>query len=291
LKNKAVKFIEIDFADKENLNSKMASSPQFDYIIHNAGHTKSIRKESFFEINYQYTKNFIEAISFSNNYPLKFLYISSLSATGPGRADLSAPVSISTLPAPITSYGASKLSSEQYITERSDIPFLIVRPTAIYGPGDKDFFNMVKLINYHIDLMIGSHKQNLSFIYVKDLSRLIFDLLESSINNKTYFVSDGNIYDKTAMSDLIAKIMQKRIYRAYVPFVLVKIIAAISEAISRIKGKASVLNTEKVKEFSACNWNCDISPLKTDINFKPNYSLEQGLKETIAWYKQKSWIK
>lgn len=139
--------------------------------------------------------------------------------------------------------------------------------------------------------MIGSHKQALSFIYVKDLTRLIFDLLESSIYNKTYFVSDGNTYDKTEMSDLIAEIMQKKIYRAHVPIALVKIIASISENISKITGKASVLNNEKVKEFYACNWNCDISPLISDINFKPKYSLKQGLKETVAWYKEKGWIK
>ncbi len=291
LKNKAVKFIEIDFSNKKNLNSIMASAPKFNYIIHNAGITKSLRKKNFLETNYQYTENFIEAISFSNHSPLKFLYVSSLSAVGPGKADFSTPISIPDVSTPITSYGISKLYSEQYIAARSDISYLIVRPTAVYGPGDKDFFNLVKLINSHIDLMIGSHKQALSFIYVKDLSRLIFDLLESSINNKTYFASDGNIYNKTEMSDLIAEILRKKIYRVPVPFILVKIIAAISEAVSKITSNASVLNTEKVKEFSACNWNCDISPLINDINFKPDYSLKRGLTETIEWYKQKGWIK
>jgi nucleoside-diphosphate-sugar epimerase len=291
LKNKAVKLIEIDFDDKEDLNSKMASAPKFNYIIHNAGITKSLRKEDFFKINYRYTMNFFEAVSFSNHNPLKLIYVSSLSAAGPGKADLSVPVSMSDEAAPITSYGLSKLSSEKYIIEQSDIPYIIIRPTAVYGPGDKDFFNMVKLINKHIDLMIGSHKQALSFIYVKDLSRLIYDLLESPVINKSYFASDGNSYDKTSMSDLMAEIMQKKIHRFYVPVILAKMIAGISETASRITGKALVLNPEKVKEFSACNWNCDISSLMNDINFKPDYSLEQGLKETIAWYKQKGWIK
>ena len=291
LKNKPVKFIEIDFADQENLNSKMASSPEFNYIIHNAGITKSLRRKNFFEINYQFTKNFIEAISFSNRIPLKFLYVSSLSAAGPGKPDISAPISLSDASVPITNYGLSKLSSENYIAKRSDISSIIIRPTAVYGPGDKDFFNVVKLINSHIDLMIGSHKQALSFIYVKDLSRVIFDLLESPVINKTFLASDGNTYIKTAMSDIIAEIIQKKFCRVHVPIIMAKIIAAISEAISRITGNVSVLNLEKIKEFSAYNWTCEITSLINDINFKPDYSLEKGLKETIEWYKQKGWIR
>lgn len=291
LKNKAVKFIEIDLANKEDIQSKLSSSPEFDFVIHNAGITKSLRKKNFSEINYLFTKKIIEAILVSNKSPLKFLYVSSLSAAGPGKEDIPTPILITDTPAPISNYGSSKLSSEKYITEQTGIPYIVVRPTAVYGPGDKDFLNMVKLINKNIDLMIGSHKQALTFIYVKDLSRLIFDLLESQYSNKTYFASDGNIYDKTAMSDIIAEILIKKIHRFYIPVFLSKITAVISETISNITGKASVINSDKIKEFSACNWNCDISSLKNDINFKPDYSLEQGLKETIEWYKQKGWIK
>ena len=290
LKNKAINFIEIDFANKEVLNAKVASMPEFKYIIHNAGITKSLKKESFSEINFQYTKNFIEAIKQTNLNPEKFLFVSSLSAAGPGKTDTSIPISISDESAPISNYGLSKLSAEKYITEISNFPYIIVRPTAVYGPGDKDFFNMVKLINNHIDLMIGAHKQALSFIYVKDLSRSIFDLLESPVKNKTYFVSDGNCYDKTTMSDLIAEILKKKIVRFYTPIFLAKIIAVVSEAISSITGKVSVINPEKIKEFSAINWNCDISQLIDDIKFKPDYSLAQGLQETIDWYKQQGWI-
>jgi len=269
----------------------LISLPKFDFIIHNVGITKALRKNSFFEINYQYTKDFIEALSKSNQNISKFVYISSLSAGGPGNKDLSSPISIHNTSLPISNYGLSKLQAEQFIINQSDLPYLIVRPTAVYGPRDKDFLQLFKLLNYHLDLMIGSHKQTLSFIYVKDLSMLTFDLLEPSIINKTYIASDGNAYDKTAMSNMIADIMQKRIFRVYIPIILAKMIAAISENISRINGKASVLNIEKIKEFSENNWNCDISPLINDINFLPKYSLEQGLKETIAWYKENAWMK
>ena len=84
--------------------------------------------------------------------------------------------------------------------------------------------------------------------------------------------------------------MKKKIVRFYTPIFLAKIIAVVSEAISSITGKVSVINPEKIKEFSAINWNCDISQLIDDIKFKPDYSLAQGLQETIDWYKQQGWI-
>jgi UDP-glucose 4-epimerase len=291
LQGKGIKFIDVDFSNKAQLISALDAAPEFDSIIHNAGITKALRKKSFFEVNYQYTKNLAEAISQSHQNPLRFVYISSLSAGGPGISDCSSPISVFHPSEPITNYGLSKLQAEQFICQQLAFPFLIIRPTAVYGPGDKDFFSLVKLINKHWDLMIGRHKQSLSFIYVKDLSLAIFNLLETSAINITYIASDGEAYSKTYMSDTIASIMQKRVRRVYVPLVIAKIIALFSEGISIVSGKPTVLSCEKIKEFSARNWNCDISSLENDINFKVQYSLEQGLKETIDWYRANGWIK
>jgi len=291
LQGKGIKFIDVDFSNKTQLISALDAAPEFDFIIHNAGITKALRKKTFFEVNYQYTKNLVEAISQSHQNPLRFVFISSLSAGGPGISDCSSPISIFNPSQPISNYGLSKLQAEQFISRQSALPFLIIRPTAVFGPGDKDFFNVVKLIHKHWDFMIGRHAQILSFIYVKDLSRAIFNLLEVSAINKTYIASDGKAYSKTDMSNVIAAIMQKPVHRVYVPLIMAKIIALFSEGISRVSGKPTVLSREKIKEFAAPNWNCDISSLENDINFKARFSLEQGLKETINWYRDNGWIK
>lgn len=291
LVKKGVSLIEFDFASVEDIRSKLAGAPAFDIIIHNAGLTKTVKQSRFFEVNFDYTKNLIVALSTCNKIPQKFIYISSLAAAGPGKEDLSAPVSVNDTPAPITNYGLSKLYAERFIAEQPGLPYLIVRPTAVYGPGDKDFFEMFKLIDRRLDMVIGSHKQAYSFIYVKDLTKAIYDLMDSACINKTYFVSDGGTYDKTRMSDLIAEIMQKKIRRFFVPVSLAKIVAALSEGVSKITGKPSVINSQKIKEFSAANWTCDVSPLIQDINFKPEYPLDLGLKETVAWYKLQGWLK
>ena len=69
---------------------------------------------------------------------------------------------------PITDYGISKLEAEDFV-KRSDIPYIIFRPTAVFGPKEKDIFVIFDLINKGINPLIGSHQQNLTFIYVKDL--------------------------------------------------------------------------------------------------------------------------
>ena len=167
LQGKGIKFIDVDFSNKTQLISALDAAPEFDYIIHNAGITKALRKKTFFEVNYQYTKNLAEAISQSHQNPLRFVYISSLSAGGPGISDRSSPISIFHPSQPISNYGLSKLQAEQFIGRQSALPFLIIRPTAVFGPGDKDFFNVVKLIHKHWDFMIGRHGKSFRSFMLK----------------------------------------------------------------------------------------------------------------------------
>jgi len=72
---------------------------------------------------------------------------------------------------------------------------------------------------------------------------------------------------------------------------LVRCIAFFTEMVAKISGgSATALNYEKVKELAATNWNCDIGPLERDIGYKAKYTLEQGVNETIDWYKNEGWL-
>lgn len=110
--------------------------------------------------------------------PDKFLYMSSLAAFGPGAKNTSNPVELTSVPKPVTVYGKSKLAAEKFISEKSVVPYLIFRPTAVYGPGEKDILKAIKLMNNRVDFQIGRKEQYLTFIYVKDLARLAFDAIE-----------------------------------------------------------------------------------------------------------------
>ncbi len=291
LRDKNIRFIEIDFNNYKDIKKKLSIAPSFKYIIHNAGITKAFKKKEYFEVNYENTKRFLNAIEETKRTPCKFIYMGSLAAYGPGDKRTTKPVYKTSIPKPVTEYGRSKLAAEKYIIEESKLPYLIFSPTAVYGPGEKDLFTTIKLINSGIDFKIGLKQQYFTFVYVKDLVKLVFDAMESSIVNKEYFVSDGNLYTKDEFSRIIKKTLGAKALSVKVPVWFAIIVAAISEAIAGFSGKQSILNVEKIAELSARNLNCDIEDLKKDFNYQPEYDLYKGMIETVKWYKKEGWLK
>ncbi|MDP1727855.1 MAG: NAD(P)-dependent oxidoreductase [Bacteroidota bacterium] len=291
LSDSRIKLTELDFSNPDLLNQKISELPQFDYIIHNAGLTRAPKKADYFTSNYQYTKNIIDALISQKKVPEKFIYMSSLAAYGPGDPELLNPVQVSDTPRPLTAYGRSKLESEKYLNTLPNFPHIIIRPTAVYGPREKDLFTVFKMINNNIELFVGFKKQHLTFIYVKDLVKAVFQSMESGIINRGYFVSDGNVYDGKILGNIIKKQLGKRTLRISFPIGLVRLIAIISESTKYISGKQALLNYDKINELECTNWQCDIQPLIDELNFKPEYNLNEGIQETITWYKQTKWLK
>ncbi len=291
LKDSGIHLTELDFSNPDSLNQTIFELPQFDFIIHSAGLTRAPKKSDYFTSNFQYTKNIIDALISQKKVPEKFIYMSSLAAYGPGDPVRLTPIRASDMPHPVTAYGKSKLESEKYLNTLSDFPHLIIRPTAVYGPREKDLFTVFKMINNHIELFVGFKKQHLTFIYVKDLVKAVFQSMESAIINRGYFVSDGNVYDGKILGNMIKKQLAKRTLRISFPIGLVRLIAIISESSKYISGKQALLNLDKINELESTNWQCDIQPITDEINFKPDYNLKEGIQETIEWYKHTKWLK
>jgi len=290
LTDPAIHFFEIDFSNRELLKEQfihhLRKIGRFDCIIHNAGITKSYNKDNFDTVNYQYTKNLIEVLIENKCVPKKFIYMSSLAAYGPGDEKTMLPVNKSDKPHPVTFYGKSKLKSEHFIMSLPNFPYIILRPTGVYGPREKDFYVVYKTLNRHLELYIGSSNQQLSFLYVKDLARLIIKIIESEIEARSYFVTDGGHYTAQEFSRLLKAQLNKKAIKIVFPGLLVKPIAFCLEKLYAIVGQVPTLNTERYKEISCRNWLCDGSETFKDFDFKPEFDLSSGLQETIAWYKQ-----
>jgi nucleoside-diphosphate-sugar epimerase len=289
-----IKFLEIDFSSVEKiietLNDCKENGLHFDYIIHNAGITKAGKKEEYLKVNAQNTKNFIEALRQTGTIPDKFVYISSLAAFGPGNPETMEPVHHTHVPNPIEFYGHSKLEAEKFITSLNDFPWIIMRPTGVYGPREKDYYVFFKTMFRGLETYIGSKKQILTFIYVKDLVRVVHDALESDIIRRSYFVSDGREYDTQEFAKITKRILQKRTIKLVVPSGIVKYLAIGLEKLYGLWGSMPTLNSDKYNVLISRNWKCDTEPLQKDLNFKAEYDLEKGVKETIDWYKKEKWL-
>lgn len=286
-----IKFVYINFEDIEGLIG-ILNVHKFDYFIHNAGITKTPSKELYFKVNAEYLKNIITAVVASEISLQKLTFISSLASYGPAEYTESGIVKESSTPHPVTNYGRSKLQAEKYLKNQSSVPYVIIRPTAVYGPREKDLFTVYQLLNKGLDLSVGLEDQNLTFIYVRDLVRVILDSTLAHKKNVAYFATDLAVHTSSSYSKAINKALGNKLaIKIKLPITVVKILGYAGEKIGGLFGNYPALNIEKVNELEANSWICDTAPLENDLNFKPKYTLEKGLKECIEWYKENNWLK
>lgn len=290
-----VNIVYLNLNNKDELKQQLYNIIQqygpIHYVVHNAGVTKVKRLSDFYEHNYQTTVNLVDALLELNITLNKFVYMSSLAAWGAGNPQTLEPVKLSDKPMPNTEYGKSKLLADEYVRSKEQLPWIILRPTGIYGPRDVDYLAFFKTIQRGIEPYIGFKPQYLTFIYVKDLAQLVVTALKSDVVHKAYFVSDGKVYTSNEFSHITKQVLHKKTIKIRVPLFLVKIIVTLAELLHKPFGRTPVLNKDKYHILSATNWKCETEPLVNDFNFEAQYDLSRGVAEAIQWYKEQQWLK
>ncbi|GGH23406.1 NAD(P)-dependent oxidoreductase [Sphingobacterium alkalisoli] len=284
-------FVFPDFSSVSELK-KLFEKCQYHYIIHAAALTKAKEEKMLLDVNVGYTQHILEA-AFAADMPLeRLVYVSSLAAVGPIAYASDKLIDESTPYSPVTVYGRSKFTSEQMIkADFSDRPLSVFRPTAVYGPREKDLFILFETMNKGLDPYIGRKPQKLSFIYVKDLVNVLLKgCVVPQKGLQFYNITDGNIYSKYEMADIFKETLRRKLLRVHIPFSIVKKVAQISETIYKNSKRTPVIYPERLNELTAENWGCDISKAKNKLGFNPKYNLRQGLGESLVWYKENNWL-
>lgn len=295
LRNRKIHFLELDFAHPNELRAQLSGHKgtynKFDYIIHCAGVTKCVNKNDFDHVNYLQTKYFVDTLRELNMIPKQFIFISTLSVFGPVHEKTYAPISENDVPLPNTAYGLSKLKTELYLQSIPGFPYVIYRPTGVYGPREKDYFLMAKSIKQHTDFAVGFRRQDLTFVYVKDIVQAVFLGMEKQVSRRAYFLADGKVYSSRTFSDLIRKELGNPfVIRFRCPLIVLKVVSLLAEFWAKQRGTTSTLNSDKYRIMKQRNWQCDLAPAVEELGYNPQYDLERGVKETIAWYKDKGWL-
>lgn len=286
LQNSRIKFMDVAFSSPEKLKQQL-SEENFDCIFHFAGLTKAKHLDDFEKVNFDLTKNLVDAI---DPQKTKLIYLSSFAAHGPGEEVHFTKAKTSDENKPNTAYGKSKLKAENYINSSFKGKYVIFRPTGVYGPRETDYFVFFQTIDNHIEPYLGFVPQHLTFIYSKDLVEVCLKAFESEVSGKTYFVSDGKMYLDSEFAAITKQVLHKRTLKLKFPLFIVRWISAFLDSFGRMIGKQFTLNNDKFAILAARNWECDIEDLKKDLDFDPKYDLQKGVEETIAWYKQEKWL-
>ena len=297
LTDERIQFIELNLSSQEQLEEQLRGH-EFDYVVHAAGVTKCLDTNDFYKINTEGTKNLVRAL-INLRMPLKrFVYISSLSIFGAIREQQPyQEICESDDPRPNTDYGRSKLQAEQWLESLSgdgnkgDFPYVILRPTGVYGPRERDYFMMAKSIKQHTDFAVGFQQQDITFVYVLDVVQAVFLACKKGQRGRKYFLSDGQVYQSATFSNLIRKELGNPWWiRITAPIWLLRIITFFGDKWGHLTGKISALNNDKYHIMKQRNWRCDIEPARRELGFEPKYTLTEGVPLTIKWYKENGWL-
>jgi dihydroflavonol-4-reductase len=282
--------IEVHWGDCNDKNSLREAVEGVEQVFHLAGVTKAVHEKTYFEVNAFGTENLIYACLENNPRIQKFIYLSSQAAAGPCRNGNKKKESDQCKP--VSPYGQSKQMGEELaMAHAQELPLLILRPSAVYGPRERDIYTFFKLLSKRIKPCLPSKDQHISLCYVEDIIQAI--LLAAQVKGSSgeiFFLSDGQDYRLEEIGDVFAQAMGVNTFCIPVPEWMIIGMASFSEYLSKLSGKPPLLNKGKVEEILQRNWVCDITKAKTALGFEPHISLAQGAKLTFEWYKKENWL-
>jgi nucleoside-diphosphate-sugar epimerase len=205
----------------------------------------------------------------------RFVYVSSIKVNGEGR---SAPYTAEDEPAPVDPYGISKFEAEQElqsIAGKTGLELVIVRPPLVYGPEVKaNFLQLIKLVDRGIPLPLARVTNRRSLIFLENLiDALLHCIVHPKAAGKTFLLSDG---EDLSTPELIQKI-SSALGR---PGRLFPLPSGFLRFLGRLTGKTKAVN--RLLE----SLSLDSSNIRIELNWKPPFSMEEGLKKTADWYLQ-----
>ncbi len=262
-----VRLVTGAFENAKSLDELMHGA---DVVIHIAGAITAISRDQYFMANQLGTRQVAEAAA--RNGVRRFVHISSLSAREPQ----------------LSAYGASKSAGEKVLEEFSNgISIVILRPPAVYGPGDKATLPLLKALTQKYAFLPGVAPARFSLIYVADLARIIVEAAGSA-KTGTFELDDGKPagYDWKELAQMASRHEQKIIVPIFFPKVVLLALACVVELAAKLSRRAAMISRDKIRELYHPDWVASGAgwPLKNPVGFA------QGFATTVQWYRQNGWL-
>lgn len=237
-------------------------------VVHCAGRVRGAALDEFLHTNTQGTINLVKVAS-QQDHPPRFLMISSLAAREP---DLSW-------------YACSKHLAEQGLKDfAGTMSWAVYRPTAVYGPGDKELTPLLKLTRFGLLPATVSGSARFGLLFVDDLVTAIISWLktESPVHG-VFELDDGTPggYDQRQIATIASQVWKRPVYTLRVPAILLCTLARLNLLLARTFHYAPMLTPAKVRELYHPDWVCDISPLTKLLDWKPVTDLQHGMSTAV----------
>ena len=260
-----------------------------DVVVHNAGLVKAKSREQFFEVNAGGTAQLLAGVLQHDPNCRKVVLISSMAASGPSLNGK--PTKEEDLPHPVTVYCESKLAGEREALKfASKLHVVILRPSGVYGPGDKETITFFKSAAKGIRPYFGDTTRRLQLVHVDDLCRCVLAAVtRPTKSGDVFFVAEKRALSLAELVDCLCRAAGKRGFPLVVPGPVFRLIAALSEFGFKLVGATPMLTREKANELLA-SWEISTEKARRQLGFESQIPFEEGSRETFGWYRQQGWI-
>ena len=263
-----IEWVEGALDDAESLTRLVKGC---DILLHIAGLTKALSRDIFFDVNVGGSKSLFNAASAVGVSHV--IHISSMAAREPR----------------LSHYGASKAGADMLLTARKwPFSWTIVRPPAIYGPGDKEILKLLKATKFGVLPAPGGTKNRFSMIHAADLAKALVALCDKSNGQAIVEIDDGMTGGYT-VSD-VAKALPdgagQKMRAIPLPLPVLGSIGAINGLVARAIKRPAMLTLSTANYLCHPDWTVKEPRRFKHANWSPQFDLKAGLLDTIEWYRK-----
>lgn len=272
----------------ENDRSLTLALAGVEIVYHVAGLTSARDEAEFFAVNEGGTRRLISAVREAAPGLHRFVYVSSQAALGPSPRGV--PLGEDTECRPITGYGRSKLAGELAV-RGAGLPWTIVRPSSVYGPGDREFLQLFQLVRRGIAPVFGSGRQELSLVYVRDLVEAIAQAGRhpALAGQIVHAAHREMVWSRDVARAAGAALGRSPLILPLPGFVASPIVALVGR-MAAAAGRRTVINADKMAEFLAPSWLLSVTKAERVMGWQAGTDVTTGMRLTAEWYREQRWL-
>lgn len=234
-------------------------------VVHLAGSVRGTTQRQFDRVNVQGVRHILQTLEQSTTPP-DLLLVSSLAAREPQ----------------LSFYAASKRQGEQLLQrEARRVRWTVLRPPAVYGPGDKELLPLFRMAARGLLPLAGSAEARFSLLFVDDLSNAILAWLRNRPPaQRIYTLDDGapGGYDWHGVAAAIEQVCGRKVKLLALPGGMLDLFARVNHASARLTRRAPMLTPAKLRELRHPDWVCDGVELREALGWRPEFTLVNGLQ-------------
>jgi nucleoside-diphosphate-sugar epimerase len=262
----SIQWVHGTLEDIEHIESLVGDA---NAVIHCAGTLRGITDADFHAVNVQAVSRLAQIVALRSPAP-RFLLISSLAAREPN----------------LSAYAASKRMGEIALSQMArGSAWTVLRPPAVYGPGDRALLPLFRLMQHGIAPLLGRTDARFSLLYVEDLAEAVVKwLVSESRESRVFELDDGHPggYSWCEVAESFERVRGKPAFRFHVSELPMNVTAKLNQIAASVMGYAPMFTPGKVREIRHPDWVCDNSMFREAANWTPTVRLEEGLRATLA---------